>query len=185
MGSAVGVLAAQYIGEPGTQLTMRTFHTGGVAGVDITHGLPRVEEIFESRIPKHKAFIAEVAGKVRVEKSIKTSGTMGRSKVVHVEYEDAVVETYPLVTVEDKKAKHKTKPVIKDKQDIKKGDVLFVHADGEKVVAKTDGVAAVEKDKVTITSKGIKQMSYTVSSEFNLSTCRKHERASGKFFFFK
>ena len=168
IGTAVGIIAAQSIGEPGTQLTMRTFHTGGVAGLDITQGLPRVEEIFESRIPKHKAFIAEVAGKVRVEKSIKTSGTMGRSKVVHVEYEDAVVETYPLVTVEDKKAKHKTKPVIKDKQDIKKGDVLFVHADGEKVVAKTDGVAAVEKDKVTITSKGIKQMSYTVSSEFNL-----------------
>src|SRR5204862_4407891 len=52
IGEAVGVIAAQSIGEPGTQLTMRTFHTGGVAGVDITQGLPRVEELFEARIPK-------------------------------------------------------------------------------------------------------------------------------------
>jgi DNA-directed RNA polymerase subunit beta' len=65
LGEAVGIIAAQAIGEPGTQLTMRTFHTGGVAGLeDITQGLPRVEEIFESRTPKQKAFIAEKDGKV-------------------------------------------------------------------------------------------------------------------------
>ena len=58
IGEAVGVIAAQSIGEPGTQLTMRTFHTGGVAGVDITQGLPRVEELFEARIPKGKAIIS-------------------------------------------------------------------------------------------------------------------------------
>jgi DNA-directed RNA polymerase beta' subunit len=63
-GVAVGVLAAQSIGEPGTQLTMRTFHQGGVAGADITHGLPRVEEIFEARPPKGKAFLSEVDGYV-------------------------------------------------------------------------------------------------------------------------
>ena len=64
-GEAVGIMAAQSIGEPGTQLTMRTFHTGGVAGGDdITQGLPRVEELFEARIPKGKATIAEIAGKV-------------------------------------------------------------------------------------------------------------------------
>ena len=56
IGEAVGVIAAQSIGEPGTQLTMRTFHTGGVAGLDITQGLPRVEELFEARIPKGKAW---------------------------------------------------------------------------------------------------------------------------------
>lgn len=64
IGEAVGVIAAQSIGEPGTQLTMRTFHTGGVAGVDITHGLPRIEEIFESRQPKGKAFLCEIDGVV-------------------------------------------------------------------------------------------------------------------------
>ncbi len=64
LGEAVGVIAAQSIGEPGTQLTMRTFHIGGVAGADITHGLPRVEEIFEARPPKGKAFLAEEEGVV-------------------------------------------------------------------------------------------------------------------------
>jgi len=64
LGMAAGVVAAQSIGEPGTQLTMRTFHTGGVAGVDITHGLPRVEEIFEVRPPKGKAVLAPQDGKV-------------------------------------------------------------------------------------------------------------------------
>lgn len=62
LGAAVGVVAAQSIGEPGTQLTMRTFHTGGVAGLDITHGLPRVEELFEVRPPKGKAVLAEADG---------------------------------------------------------------------------------------------------------------------------
>ena len=63
-GEAVGIMAAQSIGEPGTQLTMRTFHEGGVAGGDITQGLPRVEELFEARNPKGKATIAEIAGKI-------------------------------------------------------------------------------------------------------------------------
>ncbi|AYY14751.1 DNA-directed RNA polymerase subunit beta' [Actinobacteria bacterium YIM 96077] len=67
VGEAVGIIAAQSIGEPGTQLTMRTFHTGGVAGEDITHGLPRVVELFEARAPKGKSPIAEVSGRVRVE----------------------------------------------------------------------------------------------------------------------
>jgi DNA-directed RNA polymerase subunit beta' len=67
IGDAVGIIAAQSIGEPGTQLTMRTFHTGGVAGADITHGLPRVVEIFEARNPKGAATLAEVSGKVEVE----------------------------------------------------------------------------------------------------------------------
>ena len=61
-GEAVGIIAAQSIGEPGTQLTMRTFHTGGVAGLDITSGLPRVEELFEARVPKGSAIIAEIDG---------------------------------------------------------------------------------------------------------------------------
>ena len=66
IGEAVGIIAAQSIGEPGTQLTMRTFHTGGVAGQDITQGLPRVEELFEARIPKGKAEISHIDGIVEV-----------------------------------------------------------------------------------------------------------------------
>ncbi|TCS94210.1 DNA-directed RNA polymerase subunit beta' [Hazenella coriacea] len=64
IGEAVGIIAAQSIGEPGTQLTMRTFHTGGVAGDDITQGLPRIQELFEARNPKGQAIISEIAGKV-------------------------------------------------------------------------------------------------------------------------
>ena len=67
IGESVGIVAAQSIGEPGTQLTMRTFHTGGVAGEDITHGLPRVQELFEARRPKGEALITEIAGTVRME----------------------------------------------------------------------------------------------------------------------
>lgn len=66
VGEAVGIIAAQSIGEPGTQLTMRTFHTGGVAGEDITQGLPRVEELFEARKPKGLAIISEIAGKAEI-----------------------------------------------------------------------------------------------------------------------
>ncbi len=72
VGEAVGIVAAQSIGEPGTQLTMRTFHTGGVAGADITHGLPRITELFEARIPKGLAPISEVDGRVKIEETEKT-----------------------------------------------------------------------------------------------------------------
>jgi DNA-directed RNA polymerase subunit beta' len=71
VGEAVGIIAAQSIGEPGTQLTMRTFHTGGVAGLDITHGLPRIQELFEARIPKGLAPISEVDGTVRIDEQDK------------------------------------------------------------------------------------------------------------------
>jgi len=72
-GEAVGVIAAQSIGEPGTQLTMRTFHTGGIAGDDITQGLPRVEELFEARKPKKMAILAETSGKVSLDEGKKSA----------------------------------------------------------------------------------------------------------------
>jgi DNA-directed RNA polymerase subunit beta' len=72
IGTAVGIIAAQSIGEPGTQLTMRTFHTGGVAGEDITHGLPRVTELFEARKPKGQALLTEVTGMLTMEDQDKT-----------------------------------------------------------------------------------------------------------------
>ena len=75
IGEAIGIIAAQSIGEPGTQLTMRTFHTGGVAGGDITQGLPRVEELFEARKPKNNAIIAEITGTVEIGKEEKNNLT--------------------------------------------------------------------------------------------------------------
>ena len=89
LGEAVGVIAAQSIGEPGTQLTMRTFHSGGVAGDDITQGLPRVEELFEARRPKKMATIAEVTGMVAIDDTRRTS-----LRNITVTAEDGEVKTY-------------------------------------------------------------------------------------------
>ena len=92
VGEAVGIIAAQSIGEPGTQLTMRTFHTGGVAGDDITQGLPRVEELFEARKPKGLAIIAEIAGTVKLSETKKkreviiTNEETGESKTYLIPY---------------------------------------------------------------------------------------------------
>ena len=92
VGEAVGIIAAQSIGEPGTQLTMRTFHTGGVAGVDITQGLPRVEELFEARKPKGLAIIAEFGGVAEIKETKKkreiivTNPETGESKAYLIPY---------------------------------------------------------------------------------------------------
>ncbi len=92
VGEAVGIIAAQSIGEPGTQLTMRTFHTGGVAGADITQGLPRVEELFEARKPKGLAIITDINGKVEVKDSKKqrsvvvTNDESGEAKEYAIPY---------------------------------------------------------------------------------------------------
>jgi DNA-directed RNA polymerase subunit beta' len=92
LGDAVGIIAAQSIGEPGTQLTMRTFHTGGIAGAqeDITQGLPRVEELFEARVPKDKSIISEIDGLVEI--TVDESGTR-KLKVVSAE---VFLDEYPL-----------------------------------------------------------------------------------------
>ena len=92
-GEAVGVIAAQSIGEPGTQLTMRTFHTGGVAGDDITQGLPRVEELFEARKPKRMAILSEISGTVSIEEAKK--GVMYSLTVTNEAEGATVVYTVP------------------------------------------------------------------------------------------
>ena len=91
VGEAVGIIAAQSIGEPGTQLTMRTFHTGGVAGSDITNGLPRVEELFEARRPKKTAVVSEVNGSVRIQDAKRTRNVIvttpeGEEKTYGIQY---------------------------------------------------------------------------------------------------
>src|SRR6266540_4295541 len=114
IGDAVGIIAAQSTGEPGTQLTMRTFHTGGVAGADITHGLPRVTEIFEARNPKGAATLAEEAGRVHVEE------TDRGPKLTIVTDESA--------DDEDAKAMQlprRTRLLITQGQDVEPGDALY------------------------------------------------------------
>ena len=88
VGEAVGIIAAQSIGEPGTQLTMRTFHTGGVAGGDITQGLPRVEELFEARKPKGLAIITEIAGVATIK------DTKKKREIIVTNPEDGDSKTY-------------------------------------------------------------------------------------------
>jgi DNA-directed RNA polymerase subunit beta' len=96
VGEAVGIIAAQSIGEPGTQLTMRTFHTGGIAGDDITHGLPRVAELFEARVPKGVAPISEATGNARIEET--ETGAKGGGRKIVVTPDDGTEEIeYPIL----------------------------------------------------------------------------------------
>jgi DNA-directed RNA polymerase subunit beta' len=113
LGEAVGVIAAQSIGEPGTQLTMRTFHTGGIAGEDITHGLPRVVELFEARTPKGKAVLARTSGVVRmVDDEVK-------GRTVTIVADDGSEESYPVST------RDLARLLVRDGDEIAAGDALI------------------------------------------------------------
>ncbi len=129
IGEAVGIIAAQSIGEPGTQLTMRTFHTGGVAGEDITHGLPRVEELFEARKPKGLAVITEIAGKVTVSDN-------KRKLEVTVTGEDGVAEVYPIPFGSRLK--------VKDGDEIEAGDELTEGSTNPNDILKIKGAKGVQ-----------------------------------------
>ncbi|TDO84869.1 DNA-directed RNA polymerase subunit beta' [Halanaerobium saccharolyticum] len=129
IGEAIGIIAAQSIGEPGTQLTMRTFHTGGVAGDDITQGLPRVEELFEGRTPKGQAIMTEREGYVTiVEKK--------NSKRVVVENEDGKKKTY--------KIPYGSKMIVKDDDYVTAGDKLTEGPLDPNVLLKVKGERAVQ-----------------------------------------
>ncbi|MCC6569089.1 MAG: DNA-directed RNA polymerase subunit beta' [Anaerolineales bacterium] len=135
LGSAVGIVAAQSIGEPGTQLTLRTFHTGGVAatGADITTGLPRVEELFEARkMPKGEAVVAEISGTVRIKQSEKYADL----REVIIEQSELISDEYGIP--EDWKF------IVKDETEVKAGETLAT-LDDAKIVAQHGGRARVEK----------------------------------------
>jgi DNA-directed RNA polymerase subunit beta' len=166
-GTAVGIIAAQSIGEPGTQLTMRTFHTGGVAGLDITQGLPRVEEIFEARPPKKKAFVAEVDGLIKIEEPKREASRISRLNTAKIIYEEVSQDIYPLADSEKSKS-GKMKIAVKNNQHLKKGDELFADHDGEKIVAKRDGVVTVEKNRLVVLVKEQKAQVYQIPSDFHL-----------------
>ncbi len=145
LGTAVGIIAAQSIGEPGTQLTMRTFHTGGVAtGKDITQGLPRVEELFEARIPKRKAIMTEVSGSVEIETAEREIQQVGTGKIMK--------DTRPgqkIVRVRYEATEETKVPVgrggslnIKEGDKIKAGDVIGETKDGVKVLAEYDALVS-------------------------------------------
>jgi DNA-directed RNA polymerase subunit beta' len=116
VGEAVGIIAAQSIGEPGTQLTMRTFHTGGIAGEDITHGLPRVAELFEARVPKGVAPIAEASGRVRIEESDSAKGGASR-RIVIVPDDGGDEKEYPIT--------RRSRPLVNDGDTVEAGSQLI------------------------------------------------------------
>jgi DNA-directed RNA polymerase subunit beta' len=139
MGRGVGVIAAQSIGEPGTQMTMQTFHKGGVAKVDITQGLPRIEELFEARKPKAEAEIASIDGKVHIETS------EDDSSVVSIVGEKNMARYYVV-----SKAK---KLLVENSQDVKSGQVMFVDGDENEKQAPFDGKVTIEGGILTIQGK--------------------------------
>ncbi len=131
-GEAVGIIAAQSIGEPGTQLTMRTFHTGGVAGDDITQGLPRVEELFEARKPKKMATLAEITGKIQIEE-----GHRGSIRAVSIVADDGDIRTYHIP--------YSTRLKVSQGDIINKGDELTEGVLNPHDILAIRGVAAVQE----------------------------------------
>ena len=173
LGEAVGIIAAQSIGEPGTQLTMRTFHTGGIAGADITSGLPRVEELFEARAPKGEAVLSEIDGLVEVSQL-----PDGRSiRVVSVEdYSDeySLPKGYkPLVSDGDlvaigtplaapKPSKKKTTKKETSKKKTSKKEEEESTLQPAEVVARVSGTVHIDKDTLSVTWTDEEQREYMI-----------------------
>jgi len=163
IGAAVGIIAAQSIGEPGTQLTMRTFHTGGIAGAqgDITQGLPRVEELFEARVPKDKAEISEIDGVVEIVKDENTS-----ARTVRVVSSNVFFDEYPLPM-----GSH---VVVNEGHHVQKDEVIaMMPAEGENeavpVMARTDGEVLINADSVLmIRFEEREERSYAIPAARNI-----------------
>ncbi len=151
LGAAVGIVAAQSIGEPGTQLTLRTFHTGGVAaGGDITTGLPRVEELFEARKkPKGEAEVAEIEGKVRIEGPDTPDGP----RVVHIYSSKMLKDEYAVPGNWSMK--------IEDKDEIEAGDVIASRGDSN-IEASHGGKVRVKGQKVTVSYEQNDEVFYDI-----------------------
>lgn len=149
----VGVIAAQSVGEPGTQLTLRTFHAGGVAGGDITQGLPRVEELFEARTPKGQAYITEVAGTVDLWED-------GRKYIVQVTPAAGHVER---IALEGRTV------IVKAGSDVKAGDVLATtEGEARPIVAPFDGVVEIAEDTLVLAANASAPVRYEVPGSTQL-----------------
>jgi DNA-directed RNA polymerase subunit beta' len=163
IGGAVGIIAAQSIGEPGTQLTMRTFHTGGIAGAqgDITQGLPRVEELFEARVPKDKAEISEIDGVVEIVKDENTGVRTVRVVSTNVFFDEYPLPTGSTLLVEDKSTVHKDQVI-----------ALMPVEEGhepEPVLARTEGEAVVNDGILTIRFEERDERSYQIPAARNIA----------------
>ncbi len=149
----VGVIAAQSVGEPGTQLTLRTFHAGGVAGADITQGLPRVEELFEARSPKGQAQMTEVTGLVDVWED-------GKKYIVQVTAEAGHVER---IALEGRTM------AVRSGSNVKVGDVLATgESESKPIVALFDGVVEVAEDTIVLAANASSPVRYEIPSSARL-----------------
>jgi len=157
IGAAVGIVAAQSIGEPGTQLTLRTFHTGGVAaGGDITTGLPRVEELFEARrLPKGEAVVTEIAGITRVEQSDRYSNM----RVVRVEHSEMLSDKYEIP--------EGWKVLVEDENMVQQGDVLL-QSEGNEIEAHHAGRVRLDEDQVIVSYEYREEENYEIPSNTRL-----------------
>ena len=161
IGTAVGIIAAQSIGEPGTQLTLRTFHTGGVVGTDITTGLPRVEELFEARVPKGKAVLTEIDGTVNINEMIEDGALKKREiTITHV-------EAYPI----EHEIPAGYKVVAENNIVVKRGDILAEPGTAivtssdqspQPLLARVDGLTRIENGKIVITYEDKDERKYEV-----------------------
>jgi DNA-directed RNA polymerase subunit beta' len=147
-GEPVGVIAAQSIGEPGTQLTMQTFHRGGVAGEDITSGLPRVEELFEARTPRGQAILCPGEGTIKIEQE-------GDKRTIKLISENDFKRIYRI--------KKTQKIKVKDGQKVKLNEVILSDADKE-IKSALSGKVQLEKGKINIIGKKIAEKDFPVSS---------------------
>ena len=149
----VGVIAAQSVGEPGTQLTLNTFHSSGVAGGDITQGLPRVEELFEARTPKGQAYITEITGLVDTWED-------GKKYIVQVTPESGKVEK---IELEGRKL------VVREGSNVKVGDVIAAGDDGiAPIVAPFDGVVEASNDMLIIAANASSPVRYKIPATAKL-----------------
>ena len=154
-GEAVGIIAAQAIGEPGTQLTMKTFHMGGVAqaGGDITSGLPRVEELFEARSPKNPAPIAEFSGSVSIDDSGEETTIVLTSKEP-VSHTLVIPEGYTVV--------------VQNGDQVQVKDVLSTGQNGKTLRAAISGTVKIEGNTVIVSSRDNEEKTYTIPSSYQL-----------------
>ncbi len=152
-GTAVGIIAAQAIGEPGTQLTMRTFHIGGVAGIDITQGLPRVEELFEARSPKVPAAVAEIDGRVTI------SSAKDRKTII-VTSNEKRTEEYEL--------KGDYKAIVKNGVQVKEKEALATAKGKRALRAAFAGQIKIAGKKLTLTSKDPIMREYIVNPQISI-----------------
>lgn len=155
IGKAAGILSAQSLAEPSTQMVLRTFHSGGVAARDITTGLPRIEELFEARVPKGAAIICEIDGNVTI-----LEGKKKNTRIIRV--------TNELKDSMEFQIKEGDVPAFTAQKNVKPGDILIKKADKTQIICNKRGIAKVYEDKIIVEYHSVDEVEYTVAIDEEL-----------------